>query len=164
MTAMKTPLIPLRHSRGFLSGDPFARMREEMDEVFSHYFQPLSLKRKENGEIGEFGMNVSFDVSETDGEIQLIMDAPGVKKEDIDISLSENSVTVSGKREAEKETKEKNFHRIERSFGEFRRSVLLPCDVDADKVEAKLKDGVLTVILPKSQKAKESVKKIAVKA
>ena len=80
---------------------------------------------------------------------------------DIDISLHGNVLTLRGERKHEKEEKEENFHRVERSYGAFTRSIRLPAEVDADKVNATYKDGVLKIALPKIKE--EAVKKIEVK-
>ena len=83
---------------------------------------------------------------------------------DVNVSLAHNVLTISGEKKDEHEEKNENFHRIERSYGSFKRSVSLPQEVDPDSVEATFKNGVLTVVLPKTRKAQEEVKKIQVKA
>jgi HSP20 family protein len=93
-----------------------------------------------------------------------VADVPGIKEKDIEVTLSDSYLTIKGKRESEHEEKGKNYHRMERSYGEFQRRVALPCEVDPAKVDAKLKDGVLSVTLQKSAKAIEHEKKIQVKA
>ncbi len=94
------------------------------------------------------------DVSETDDEIVVTSELPGMKKEDIKLSLEDNVLTISGEKKEEREEKEKNFHLLERSFGSFRRSVSLPTSIEAGKVKASYKDGVLTVTIPKKEGAK----------
>ncbi len=82
-------------------------------------------------------------------------DIPGVKKDDIDVTITENSLTISGERKQEKKIKEKDFHRIERSYGSFSRSFRLPENVNASKAKAEFKDGVLEVRLPKTKASKQ---------
>ena len=101
-----------------------------------------------------------FDVSETEGEIIVKAELPGMKVEDIDITLTDGLLTIKGERKMEKEDKRENYHRIERRFGSFSRSFTLPADVDSAKVEATLKNGILYLILPKHEAAKP--KKISI--
>jgi HSP20 family protein len=113
---------------------------------------------------GEGRLFANLDIGETGDEIVVELDAPGVKREDIDITLTDHSLRVKGKRESRKEEKGKSFHRVEREYGEFERRVALPCEVDTDKVDAALNNGVLTIKLPKSAKAKEQERRIEVHA
>jgi len=82
------------------------------------------------------------------------MDAPGVKPDDLDIRIAGNLLTISGKREEEKEEKDRTFHRLERSCGSFTRTVTLPCEVDKARVDAQYRDGILTVSMPKTVEVK----------
>lgn len=157
----RTDLPTTRRPFGFLSArDPFARFRQEMDEVFSHYFAP---RGEGNGE-SAFGMPTSLDLSETDKTVTITLDVPGVEEKDLDITLSDGGVLISGKREHEKEEEGENFHRVERAYGAFQRLVPLPCEVNPDKIEARLTKGVLKITLPKSERAKETSRKIAIKS
>ncbi len=104
----------------------------------------------------------TLDVSETDNEVDVKMDLPGMKAEDIDIQVHNNVLTIRGERSEETEEKDRKFHRIERHSGSFARSVSLPSVVDENKVDAKYKDGVLTISMPKTKEAQ--AKKITVKA
>jgi HSP20 family protein len=103
----------------------------------------------------------AMDIEEGNDNIVVTTEIPGMKKDDIKVSVRNNVLTVSGERKQEKETKNKTYHCIERSYGEFSRSVTLPSEVDADKVSAAYKDGVLSITLPKSESAK--TKKIEVR-
>jgi HSP20 family protein len=149
---------------GWLRGsDPFSQLKEEMDELFNSYIPSLpSFGRTDGGQA--LAMPTKLDFSETDDAIELVMDVPGIERKDIDISLSESGVKISGKREEKKEEKGRNFHRMERAYGAFERLVPLPCEVNAAKVDAKLKDGVLSITLPKSETARQPAKKITIKA
>jgi HSP20 family protein len=104
----------------------------------------------------------SLDLSETSDAVQVRMDVPGVKPADLDIQINGNVLTITGKREEEKEEKNRTFHRVERSSGSFSRTVTLPCPVDEGKVDAQYKDGILTVAMPKTAEAK--ARKIQVKS
>ena len=103
----------------------------------------------------------SLDVSESDDVITVKAEMPGMKKRDIDITLSDGLLTLSGEKKDEQEEKEENYHVRESRYGSFRRTVRLPADVDPDKIDASYKDGVLTVSVPKSEKARS--KRIEVK-
>jgi len=96
----------------------------------------------------------AIDVADSENEIVVKAEVPGCKTEDIDISVHGNTLTISGEKKAEEEKKEKGYYHLERSYGSFRRELSLPDGVDPDKVEASCKNGVLTVTLPKSEKAK----------
>jgi HSP20 family protein len=99
----------------------------------------------------------SVDLSETETELAARFDLPGIKASEIDIQVTDNVLTVSGERSEEKEEKKGNsrsFHRIERRMGSSSRSIVLPCAVNRDKVDATYKDGVLSIKLPKTEEAK----------
>jgi HSP20 family protein len=97
-----------------------------------------------------------MDVSETDDQYQINLEIPGMNKEDINISMEKGLLTISGEREMEKESEGKKYHRVERRYGKFSRSLQLPDNVDADSVKANYKDGILTISVAKSE---EEVKK-----
>jgi HSP20 family protein len=103
-----------------------------------------------------------FDVSETEGEIIVKAEIPGMRVEDIDITLTDGLLTIKGERKMEKEDKQENYHRIERHFGTFSRSLNLGQKVKADGIDAGYKDGVLTVTLPKAEE--DRPKRIEVKS
>ena len=96
----------------------------------------------------------AVDVVETEGEFKVIAELPGMKKEDVKISLTDNVLTLRGEKKMEKEENNDNWHQVERSYGAFERSFHLTCPVDASKVKARFDNGVLTVVLPKSEEAK----------
>lgn len=122
--------------------DPFRTMRELLRwEPFGE-MAPRWL-----GE--EVGFNAAFEVKETKEAFVFKADLPGIKSEDLDVKLTQNRLTVTGKREAERSEKGDTFYMFERSYGSFTRSFTLPEGVDAEKVDADLKDGVLTVTVPK---------------
>jgi HSP20 family protein len=100
-------------------------------------------------------------VSETEKAIDVSIDLPGMKPEDVKVELHDRVLTISGERKEEKEEKGKTFHRVERRSGSFRRSFTLPMEVDEAKVDAKFEHGVLNITLPKTEKA--APKKIEVK-
>lgn len=96
----------------------------------------------------------AVDVMETDDEFQIRAELPGVEKKDVKLSVENGVLLISGHREQEKEEKGKRYHKIERAYGNFARSFTVPETVDAEKVTAEFKNGLLTVRLPKSEKAR----------
>jgi len=105
----------------------------------------------------------ALDVSETDDAIEVQTELPGVDPDHVDVSLSGDLLTIRGEKKSESEEKKRDYHRIERSYGSFSRTVRVPSSVDPDKVEASYKDGVLTVTMPKREEAKAQTVKIKVK-
>jgi HSP20 family protein len=102
----------------------------------------------------------AVDIRESDEALTLMAELPGLSREDVNITVENHVLTISGERKFEKDTKEENYHRIERAYGSFARSFTLPSNVKADQVQATFKDGVLTVSLPKVEEAKP--RKIAI--
>jgi len=94
------------------------------------------------------------DIRETDDALLVQAELPGIDKKDVHLEVKDGVLTLSGERRYEKEVKEENVHRVERAYGKFSRSFSLPTNVDADKVSANMKDGVLEVRLPKRESAK----------
>jgi HSP20 family protein len=122
-------------------------MRDDMDRLFDTFFgrQPQAMD--------EF-WRPAIDIEENNGNLMVRAEIPGMNKDDIKVSVKEDLLKISGERKHENETKEKTFHRIERSYGKFERIIRLPSEVDADKVKASYKDGVLNVTLPKPESMK----------
>jgi HSP20 family protein len=96
----------------------------------------------------------SVDVSETKDNVIVNAEIPGMSKEDVKVTVQDNILTLSGEKKQEKEEKNGSYHRIERSYGSFRRSFILPTPVEADKVKATYKDGILRITLPKTEEVK----------
>lgn len=101
------------------------------------------------------------DISETDKEYTVITDLPGVQEKDIDVFVSkDNILTIKGKRETKEEEKERSYYRLERSYGSFERSVILPGDCNADEASSFFKNGTLTIKLPKKEMSDDKIKKV----
>lgn len=103
----------------------------------------------------------AVDISENNDALALYVELPGLKKENVDITLENNVLTVRGERKFEKDTQKENYHRIERAYGTFSRSFALPSNVRATDVKAEFLDGILHIELPKEEEAKP--RKIAIR-
>jgi HSP20 family protein len=103
----------------------------------------------------------AVDIFETEGEIVVKAELPGMERKDIGLNLENNVLTVRGERRFTKETKDDNYHRIERSYGTFSRSFSIPATVDEEKIRADYRDGVLKIVLPKKEQAKPKQIRIA---
>lgn len=130
--------------------EPFRDMlnlRADMDKVFSSFFGGFIEERE------GFWAPV-IDIEEDRDSIIVEAEIPGMKKEDIKVAVHGNILSITGERKQEGETKNKTFHRIERAYGKFSRTITLPADVDADKVKASYKDGILKIKLSKPETGK----------
>ncbi len=136
----------------------FERMRRDMDRLWGSFFEG-SLKK---GTDGEAQWLPSLDISETSNDLVVKAELPGMDPKDIDISLNDGMLTIKGERKQEKQEKEENYHLIERSYGSFCRSVKLPKEVKHDKVKASFRNGVLKIVLPKSEESKKKEVKVKV--
>jgi HSP20 family protein len=130
-----------------------------MDTVFERFFgRPLAETSGETATSWE----PRCDVEETDKEILVKADLPGVDPKELDISLRDNTLTIRGEKKEEKEEKKKDYHRVERFTGQFYRELSLPAEADMERIAASSSNGVVTVTIPKKPGAQ--AKKIAVKA
>jgi len=124
-------------------------LKQEMDRLVERFFEP----RLE--EFSAFaGWAPKLDVSETKNAIVVKAETASVDPKDIQISLQEQLLTIKGEKRQEKDEKDEQYHRMERSYGSFARSIRLPVPVDAGKVDASFKNGLLTITLPKTPAAK----------
>ena len=141
---------------GLTRWDPFKEMRDLQNRL-SSLFGNLALQsgdgnKEETMTVAEWSPLV--DISEDDKEYSIRAELPGVKKEEVRITVENGLLSISGERKYEKEEKNRKFHRIERAYGNFVRSFSIPDDADASKVSAEFKDGVLNVHLAKNEKAR----------
>ncbi len=123
-------------------------LRREMDRLFDRFFEPI----EEVEPVG--GWTPRIDLKETKDAFVVTAEVPGVNPKDVEVSLQERTLTIKGEKKQEKEEKGETWHRVERAWGAFARAMTLPAAVDAEKVTATFKDGVLTVSLPKTAAAK----------
>jgi HSP20 family protein len=140
--------------------NPFAMMQREMNQLFDSFTRNWGL-----GTLSEpYGsFTPRMDVTEDARTFTVTAELPGMSDKDIDLSLSGDMLFIRGEKKEEKEDKGRNYYYSERSYGSFNRSIPLPQQVDADKVSASFKKGVLTITLPKTGAAMDELKKISVK-
>jgi HSP20 family protein len=129
--------------------DRFATLRDELNSMFEGPFWPATGRQAQLFN----GWTPAMDLYQTTDDIVAMVELPGMRKEDIEISLHDGMLTISGERKEEKAEGEKAA-RTERFVGKFRRSISLPTRVDSNKVNATYRDGILTVTLPKAEEAK----------
>ncbi len=146
MTATITRYSPLRD---------LMTVNERLNRMFEDAFDG----RSNTVEYGQWAPAV--DLKEEDGQFVLKADMPGMKRDDIDIQVENNLLTISGERQFEADERREDYHRIERAYGKFMRTFTLSTRVKADTITANYKDGILTVLIPKAEESKP--KKIAIK-
>ena len=134
-----------------------AAFRREFDDLIERFFGSERLDWF-SGRV----FSPAVDVTETENEVLVKAELPGMDQKDIEVSLVGDVLTIKGEKKEEKEEKGENVHRIERSYGSFSRSFSLPCEVKSEAVEAKFKDGVLSLKLPKAEISKKKSIKIDV--
>ena len=142
------------------SDNPLGHFREEFYELLDNFFRSFDLQPFE-GRLSAFSPRI--DVTDTEKEIKVHAELPGMDEQDIDVSLSRNSLTIKGEKKEEKEDKGKDYYHMERYYGSFSRIIPLPFEVDEASIKASFKKGVLTITLPKTTKTVEETKKISVK-
>jgi HSP20 family protein len=162
-------LIPWNREKdnGVLKSDfnhPFAALQREMNQVFDNFsksffdFSPLSREMDLHKSI-----TPKIDVVETDKEIRVTAELPGMEEKDIEVNFSRDTLIIKGEKKAEKEDKKEDYYVMERSYGSFQRAIPISAGVDRDKVDANFKNGVLKVTLPKTEEAQKEVKKVKIK-
>jgi HSP20 family protein len=143
-----------RSGFGALGGnDPFLSLHREMNRLFDDVLRgaavPAMTGSQGQGDVGTF-VNASMNVSETEKEIRITAELPGVTEQDIDVSLDDDVLTIRGEKKFERKDEQETFHFVECSYGTFQRSLRLPFPIDPEQVQASFENGVLTVTLPKT--------------
>lgn len=154
-------MIPVGSERGLSrsQSNPFAALQQEIDRLFDGFsrgfasFPSLPTTRE---------MMPSMDVSETDKEIEITTELPGLEEKDIQLNVADDVLTIRGEKKNEREETKKDYHLVERSYGSFVRSVQLPNGVNAEGIKAVMAKGVLKVTVPKPAPAQS--KKIDIKS
>ncbi len=153
MTGKGATSMAPRTSREVTAFDPFQQMQERLNRAFGEGFDPFfkGLPR-ENWSLSTWAP--VCDIYETENEIVVKAELPEVKKENLKVAVENNVLTIHGERKFSEETKRDNYHRVERSYGEFMRSFTLPNFVDTAKINAEFKDGMLCIKLAKKEETK----------
>lgn len=140
--------------------DPFRDimvLRDRMNRLFEDL---VSSPRLEESDIIQSNWSPAVDIYETENELVLTAELPGVDEKEVEIKVEDNTLSLKGERKFEKETREENYHRIERAYGSFSRSFSLPNYVDQDKISAEYENGLLKIHLPKKPEVKPRKVKI----
>ena len=152
------------HVRRGKEEDALLDLRNQMNHMFDEFFErPFGLSPFLSKSIISGDFAPYMDVSETDKEITISAELPGMEPEDIHITLDQNALTIRGEKRLEKEEKGQHFYQVERSYGSFHRSIPLPNEVDEDKIDATFRRGVLKIKFPKIEKAMDKSKQIKIK-
>lgn len=137
---------------------PFNALRRQLDTLLEDF---------DRGELMKGDVQVRTNVSETDTEVRITAELPGIERDDVDVEITGDTITIKGEKTSEKDETEtdegREYHRIERRSGSFRRTTRLPFEVDPDTVSADIKNGVLTVTVPKPAEMTKPAHKIEVK-
>ena len=141
-------LIPVKN---FMSLDPFRLLPNRMERLLE---EPMLRTMVGNEEWPLKAWVPACDIFETEKELVMKFELPEVKKEDVEVKVEQNVLTLRGERKFEEKTDRENYHRVERHYGEFMRSFNVPLYVNAAKINAEFKDGVLTIMLPKNEEAR----------
>jgi HSP20 family protein len=138
--------------------NPFGSLQREIDRLFEDFTRGIEVASQ-----AQVNLVPSIDVTETDKEIVITAEMPGLERKDVDISVEDNVLTIRGEKkiESQKDDKDKNYHLSERSYGMFYRMLQLPAGVDPSKIQATMSNGVLKITIPKP--ARSEAKKIEVK-
>lgn len=173
-TASKVPVKVEQSSSGKTATDnrPLETLRRQVDRLFDdfqrgYWHLPFSQKVFDvepfwRGDV-TFGATPSVDIVEKDDSYKVSVELPGMTTGDIDVKFADGMLTISGEKEEDKQEKKKDYFLSERRYGSFKRSFRVAEGVDADKIEATFKNGVLTVTLPKTAEARKKTKTIPVK-
>ena len=158
-------LIPWNRERSVdvtrRSEDPFSSLHREMNRLFEDFARGFDLTPAFG--FGYEGFAPRIDVRETDDTVLVEAEMPGLDEKDFELTLNQSTLTLRGEKRREHEEKG-SAYRYERSYGSFERTIPLPCEVDADKVKATYRNGVLNVTLPKSESVRANVRRIEVKS
>ncbi len=155
-------------TKGHEIGDRLAEVRQEINRVFDRFgrsswpdlWHSLGVDKALQGI--QTDVSTRVDIAETDKAFEISAELPGMDENDVEITVSNGNIVIKGEKRKKQETKEKDYHRIERSYGRIRRSLPMPQGVDEENISAKFKKGVLTIVLPKTKKARKEQRKIQI--
>ena len=142
--------------------DPFQAMRREMNRLFDDAFSGFGLPSVFGPALRQMPAAPKIDVSETDNEIQVTAEMPGIDQNDVEVLLEDDRLIIRGEKKEEREDKDRNYHVRERVQGAFSRTLPLPFAPDPNQVKAEFKDGVMNITIPKPQEVKQKQHRIEV--
>jgi HSP20 family protein len=156
---------------------PLMSLRQQVDRLFDDFLDEdwmmpsaalsriwdLPLMKPRGIDMRRLMETPRTDMSESESEYELSVELPGMSEKDVEVTIKDNMITLKGEKRSERETKEKDYHIAERSYGSVRRTFSMPSDVDAGKVKASFSKGVLKLHLPKTKEARAKPRKIEVK-
>jgi len=159
--------LPVR--RTDYTGHPLAHLHEDMDRLFDSFLQgwglPSLSRLMQLPEVGTWGgglLRPRVDISENKSGYTIRVEIPGVEKEDIHLTIEDDTLVIRGEKRQEKEDNDGGYHCVERSYGAFQRMISLPADADQEKLEARFRNGVLTIKLPRVPGAASRAREIAI--
>jgi len=149
-------------SRGSEDTDPFLAMRREMNRLFDDAFGGFGLPGFVGPALRQMPAAPKIDVSETDNEIQVTAEMPGIDQNEVEVLLEDDRLIIRGEKKEEREDKDRNYHVRERVQGAFSRTLPLPFAPDANQVKAEFRNGVMTIVIPKPPEVKQKQHRIDV--
>lgn len=163
--------VPVRRTKKGMGGrysdlSPVTYFHQEIDRIFDDFFSAwpsLGMDRRYEPTMAGGMLKPTLDLSATEKEYAITVEIPGVDEKDVKLELANDTLTIRGEKSQEKEEKDKNYYRMERSYGSFQRVLSLPDDVDQDSIKAKFKNGVLKVTMHRKALPHSDVKRIEVK-
>lgn len=164
--------VPIKQGKaGGIPGqyDPMLQLHRDIDHLFDRFFRgfhaPMLTEWPNLQAFEASGLiKPKVDLHASEKEYVLTAEIPGVSEKDVSLDIANNTMTIKGEKKQEKEAKEKNYYRLERSYGSFQRVLSLPEDVDQDAIKASFKDGVLSVTMPRKAMPKSDTKQIKITA
>ncbi|MBZ0188724.1 MAG: Hsp20/alpha crystallin family protein [Candidatus Obscuribacterales bacterium] len=141
---------------------PFSNLRREMNRLFDDFFHADESWNPKWPQF-EADFQAHVDIRDNDDEIVVNAELPGVKLEDVEVTVNSDYLRIHGEKKEEKEKKEKGQYRLERSYGSFTRQLPLPCEIETEQVEATFKDGVLRIVLPKCKESLQTQRQVTVR-
>jgi HSP20 family protein len=151
-----------------MRGYSFFEIQRDLNRIFDEFYRKIEMPSQRWGLSASRGLDLfqhhwpMVDISETGDEIQITAELPGVNKEELELSLSGDQLSIRGEKKKQQEKSGQDFYHLERYYGSFHRNIPLPCEVESDKVDASFRDGILTVVLKKTKAAQERSKRIKV--
>ena len=156
----RNDLNPYRGGGLMRGSDPFMSLHREMNRLFDDVFRGFGAPTSSNAQGEQSGVMLQpdIDVSESEQEIKVCADLPGVSENDIHVELNDDVLSIRAERQQERKQENENYHVVERSYGTFQRSLRLPQSIDSEGVAANFENGVLTITVPKSPSSERSRK------